>query len=59
MHDLLGHINKQVVKRMAPQLGWELIRGTLGVCKACALAKAKQKNLPRHQAKTMDNKATG
>jgi hypothetical protein len=58
-HDLLGRINKYVVKSTAQQLGWELTKGTLGVYEACTLAKAKQKNLPRHQAKTTDDKATG
>ena len=37
-HELLGHVNKDVVKSTAPRLGWELTRGTLGVYKACSFA---------------------
>jgi hypothetical protein len=47
-HDMLGHINEKAVRKTAITLGWELTRGTLGVCEPCTEAKAKQKNLPRH-----------
>jgi hypothetical protein len=47
-HDMLGHINEKVVRKTAIALGWELTRGTLGVCEPCAEAKAKQKHFPRH-----------
>jgi hypothetical protein len=46
--DMLGHINEKAVQKTANALGWELTRGTLGVCEPCTEAKAKQKNLPRH-----------
>jgi hypothetical protein len=46
---MLGHINEKPVQKIALALGWELTRGTLGVCEPCTEAKAKQKNLPRHQ----------
>jgi hypothetical protein len=41
-HDMLGHINEKAVRKAALALGWELMRGTLGVCKPCTEAKAKQ-----------------
>jgi hypothetical protein len=47
-HDMLGHINGKAVRMTALTLGWELTKGTLGVCEPCTEAKAKQKNLPRH-----------
>jgi hypothetical protein len=47
-HDMLGHINKKAVRKTAIPLGWELARGTPGVCQPCTEAKAKHKNLPRH-----------
>jgi hypothetical protein len=45
-HDMLGHINAKAVRKTAITLGWELTRGTLGMCEPCTEAKAKQKNLP-------------
>jgi hypothetical protein len=47
-HDMLGHINEKSVLKTALSLGWDLTRGTLGVCEPCTEAKARQKNLPRH-----------
>jgi hypothetical protein len=47
-HDMLGHINEKAVRKTAIALGWELTRGTLGVCEPRTEAKAKQKHLPRH-----------
>jgi hypothetical protein len=47
-HNMLGHINEKAVRKTALALGWELTKGTLGVCEPCTEAKAKQKNLPRH-----------
>jgi hypothetical protein len=47
-HDMLGHINEKAVRKTVIALGWELTRGTLGVCEPCTEAKVKQKNLPRH-----------
>jgi hypothetical protein len=42
-HDMLGHINEKAVRKTAIALGWELTRGTLGVCEPCTEAKAKHK----------------
>jgi hypothetical protein len=47
-HDMLGNINEKAVRKTAIALGWELTRGTLGVCEPYTEAKAKQKSLPRH-----------
>jgi hypothetical protein len=47
-HDVLGHINEKAVRKTAIALGWELTRGTLGVCEPCTEVKAKQKHLRRH-----------
>jgi hypothetical protein len=47
-HDMLGHINEKAVRKTAITLGWELTRGTLGVCEPCTETKAKHKNLPRY-----------
>jgi hypothetical protein len=47
-HDMLGHINEKAVRKTALALGWELTKGTLGVCEPCTEEKAKQKSLPRH-----------
>ena len=48
VHRILGNRHKQSNRDKAKALGWELTRGTLGPCDACTVAKAKQKNLPRH-----------
>jgi hypothetical protein len=47
-HDMLGHINEKAVRKTVIALGWELTRGTLGVCEPCTEAKVKQKNLRQH-----------
>jgi hypothetical protein len=48
-HDMLGHTtNEKAVGKTALALGWELTKGTLGLCEPCTEAKAKQKNLSRH-----------
>jgi hypothetical protein len=31
-HDMLGHVNEKAVQKTVTALGWELTRGTLGVC---------------------------
>jgi hypothetical protein len=41
---------------MAKNLGMILLRGLLPVCKLCAIAKEKQRNIPRE--KSGENKAT-
>lgn len=46
-HDRLGHINEAETRKIAKALGWELSPGAMGVCEACTIAKAKQKNVPK------------
>jgi hypothetical protein len=46
-HELLGHNNENDTMQMASHLGWTITRGPLGVCKSCANAKARQKNMPK------------
>jgi hypothetical protein len=46
-HQRLGHCNEDTTRQAAKLLGWELQRGPLGVCEACSVAKAKQKNVPK------------
>jgi hypothetical protein len=45
-HALLGHQSEAITRQICNTLGWTLARGSLGVCEPCALAKAKQKNVP-------------
>ena len=47
-HDFFGHDNESSARENAEALGFEVTWGTLKPCKACAAAKAKQKNLPTH-----------
>ena len=44
-HSLLGHINIDATRAIAKVLGWNITRDKVDVCIACALAKAKQKNV--------------
>ena len=44
-HDKLGHDYEARVRKMAEYLGWDLVKGSLNPCEACAMAKAKQKNI--------------
>ena len=46
-HQKLGHINEDMTRKVAKSLGWELTKGSLGVCEACSVGKAKQKNVPK------------
>jgi hypothetical protein len=46
-HVLLGHPSEALTRQIAKALKWTLTRGGLGVCESCAVAKAKQKNLPQ------------
>ncbi len=55
-HEYLGHLSKDTTGLIAKYLGMNLLRGTLPVCKLCAIAKAKQKNLPKETSGA--NKAT-
>ena len=55
-HGLLGHSNENATRKTAKALGWSLSWGELGVCEACAEAKAKQKNLPARDENTSNAK---
>jgi hypothetical protein len=44
-HERLGHCHEDMVRKIAKTLDWEIVRGTLQPCAACAAAKAKQKNV--------------
>ena len=46
-HQIFGHVDENSTRKMAKQLGYELSRGTLKACESCAIAKAKQKNIPK------------
>ncbi len=46
-HEYLGHLREDTTRLTAKYLGMNLLRGTLPVCKSCAIAKAKQKNVPK------------
>ena len=45
-HDLTGHINTEESEKTVKYLGYDLNRGGMNPCEACAEAKAKMKNLP-------------
>ncbi len=46
-HELLEHNNENDTRQMASYLCWTITRGSLGLCKSCANAKTRQKNLPK------------
>jgi hypothetical protein len=46
-HDCLGHMSKDVTRKIAAQLGMELSRTGFQTCEACAIGKAKQCNIPK------------
>ena len=45
-HELTVHINGEESKKTIEYLGYDLSRGGMKLCEACAEAKAKMKNLP-------------
>jgi hypothetical protein len=55
-HEYLGHLSEDTTRLTATYLGMNHLCGTLPVCKSCAIAKAKQKNVPKEASG--DNKAT-
>ncbi len=55
-HEYLGHLSKDMTRLTAKYLGMNLSRGTLPVCKSCAIAKVKKKNVPKETSGA--NKAT-
>jgi hypothetical protein len=46
-HRMLGHKSEESTRRTAKALGITIMRGSMPVCKACTLSKAKQKNVPK------------
>ncbi len=45
-HEYLGYLSEDTTRMMAMYLGMIFLRGLLPVCKSCAIAKAKQRNIP-------------
>ena len=46
-HRMLGHKSEDSTWQTAKALGITIMRGSMPVCEACALSKAKQKNIPK------------
>jgi hypothetical protein len=46
-HALLANNNENDTRQNASHLGWTMASGSLGACKSCANAKARQKNAPK------------
>jgi len=46
-HSLFGHMDENRTREVARHLGYRVVRGSMTVCEPCAVAKAKQKNLPQ------------
>ncbi len=46
-HEYLGHLSEDTTRLTAKYLGMNLLHGLLPVCKSCAIAKAKQRNVPK------------
>jgi hypothetical protein len=46
-HERLGHPREDTTREMANALNWNITRGTMKPCEACAAAKAKHKNVPK------------
>jgi hypothetical protein len=46
-HWMLGHKSEDSTRQTAKALGITIMRGSMPVCEACALSKAKQKNVPK------------
>jgi hypothetical protein len=51
-HRMLGHKSEDSTWQTAKALGITIMRGSMPVCKACALSKAKQKNVPKKSTVT-------
>jgi hypothetical protein len=46
-HEYLGHLSEDTTRKTALQLGMNLLRGMLPVCESCAVAMARQRNVPK------------
>jgi hypothetical protein len=49
MHGRLGHIHEDACRHIAGKLGVVMQKGAMPVCIACTTAKARQKNLSKHE----------
>eukprot|EP00957_Ditylum_brightwellii_P179276 13657734-Ditylum_brightwellii.AAC.1 len=49
----MSHVNEADHRKSVKYLGYEVKKGTLSPCEACAEAKAKQKSLPTRVLKTV------
>ena len=47
-HSRLGHANEDMTRKTAKALGIIITKGSMGPCEGCSVAKAKQKNVPKH-----------
>ena len=50
-HERLEHIGEDAVRKIAKTLNWSIMPGLLSPCKACAVGKARQRNLPKDPEK--------
>ena len=57
-HALLGHGNEEDTRSTAKALGWAITKGTLKPCAACAISKAKQKNVVK-KSESIKSKVPG
>ena len=56
-HALLGHHNETSTRKTAKALGWTISRVAMQPCKECAVATAKQKNVPKKSSGEAATKA--
>lgn len=47
LHQMLGHFGERDTRMTGKYLGYEIARGVLQPCESCALAKARQRNVPK------------
>ena len=52
-HDLFGHMATDTMRKAAAALGYEITRGGMKPCAACAIAKAKQKKIARNDEEVL------
>ncbi len=50
-HDCLGHLSKDVTRKITAQLRMELSRTGFQTSEACAIGKSKQRNIPKEASK--------
>jgi len=57
-HRILGHMSNERTKQVAMQLGWKLTEAFV-TCEACAIGKARQKNIAKPMKSTTRSDKTG